>query len=225
MDFDQQEFTEVINEMKDSSPGPNGLTRLFFKKFFPLFSNYFVKTVNMCHVFTPNQFKISYIKLIPKNNYINKTIDDFRPITVTNYEYRLYAKVLIKRLKRYNDLIFDEQQICSIKNRKIDDIIHLLRDLIHDSKLKNKDLKIIPVDQKKAFDNLDHDYLFELLENINIGQKMIKIIKNLYVMAKTTINMDGNLLGEIIIEKGIKQGDPLSMWLYTIAIQELFLII
>ena len=86
-------------------------------------------------------------------------------------------------------------------------------------------MKIIPVDQKKAFDNLDHDYLFELLENINIGQKMIKIIKNLYVMAKTTINMDGNLLGEIIIEKGIKQGDPLSMWLYTIAIQELFLII
>jgi hypothetical protein len=37
--------------------------------------------------------------------------------------------------------------------------------------------------------------------------------------------LDGNLLGEIIIEKGIKQGDPLSMWLYTIAIQELFLII
>jgi hypothetical protein len=116
--------------------------------------------------------------------------------------------VLIKRLKRYNDFIFDEQQICSIKNRNIDDIIHLLRDLIHDSKLKNKDSKIIPVDQKKVFDNLDHDYLFELLENINIGQKMINIIKNLYVMAKTTINLDGNLLGEIIIEKGIKQGDP-----------------
>ncbi len=116
--------------------------------------------------------------------------------------------MLIKRLKRYNDFIFDEQQICSIKNRNIDDIIHLLRDLIHDSKLKNKDSKIIPVDQKKVFDNLDHDYLFELLENINIGQKMINIIKNLYVMAKTTINLDGNLLGEIIIEKGIKQGDP-----------------
>jgi hypothetical protein len=112
----------------------------------------------MCHEFTPNQFKISYIKLIPKNNYIKKTIDDFRPITVTNYENRIYAKVLIKRLKSYNDLIFDEQQICSIENRKIDDIIHLLTNLIHDSKMKNKDLRIIPVDQKKAFDDLDHDY-------------------------------------------------------------------
>jgi hypothetical protein len=54
---------------------------------------------------------------------------------------------------------------------------------------------------------------------------MIKIIKNLYVMAKTTINIGGNLQGEKIIEKEIKQGNPLSMWLYTIAIQELFLII
>ena len=42
-------------------------------------------------------------------------------------------------------------------------------------------------------------------------------------MAKTAINLNGNELGGILIEKGIKQCDPLSMWLYTISIQELFL--
>jgi uncharacterized membrane protein YgaE (UPF0421/DUF939 family) len=75
-------------------------------------------------------------------------------------------------------------------------------------------------DQKKAFDyeNLDHEYLSELLENINIGQKMIKIIKKLYIMAKTSINIDDDFLEDIIIKKGIKQGDAFSMWQYTIAI-------
>ena len=64
----------------------------------------------------------------------------------------------MRRLRNFNDLIFDEQQHCSIKDRKIDDIIHMIRDFIHDSKMKNKVLKIISLDQKKAFDSIIHSY-------------------------------------------------------------------
>ena len=71
--------------------------------------------LNNIDQYTPKQFKSSYIKLIPKHNNNNKTINDYRPITVINYEYRIFAKVILKRLRNFNDLIFDEQQNCSIK--------------------------------------------------------------------------------------------------------------
>ena len=54
----------------------------------------------------PKQFKSSYIKLIPKNNNKIKTINDYRPITITNYEYIIFAKVIVKRLRNFNALIY-----------------------------------------------------------------------------------------------------------------------
>ena len=129
----------------------------------------------------------------------------------------------MKRLRNFNDLIFDEQQHCSIKDRKIDDIIHMIRDLIHDSKMKNKVLKIISIDQKKAFDSIIHSYLFKLLKRINIGNRLIKIIENLYNGSVTRLNINGMLLEEIKVKKSIKQGDPLSMWLYILALQEMLI--
>jgi hypothetical protein len=57
------------------------------------------------------QFKSSYIKLIPKNNNKIKNINDYRPITITNYEYKIFAKIKVKRLHNINTLIFDEQQL------------------------------------------------------------------------------------------------------------------
>jgi hypothetical protein len=137
-DFSVKYIFETIDEMDDSSPGPNGLTRLFFKRFLTHFSKYFVQMINNIDKNAPKQFKSSYIKLIPKNNNKIKTINDYRPITITNYEYRIFAKVIVKRLRNFNALIFDEQQHCSIKGRKIDDIFHMIKDFIHHSNMKDK---------------------------------------------------------------------------------------
>jgi hypothetical protein len=77
--------------MKDSSLGPNGSSRNFFKKFLPNITEFFLKLINNMDNHAPKQFKTSYIKLIPKIS--NKNINDYRPTTVTNYEYRIFAKI------------------------------------------------------------------------------------------------------------------------------------
>ena len=99
----------------------------------------------------------------------------------------------------------------------------MIKDFIHDSNKKDKILKIISLDQKKAFDNILHSYLFKLLKNANIGNRLIKIIENLYNDSITRLNINGILLEEIKVKKSIKQGDPLSMWLYILALQELLI--
>lgn len=222
-DFSVKYIFETIDEMDDSSPGPNGLTRLFFKRFLTYFSKYFVQMINNIDKNAPKQFKSSNIKLIPKNNNKIKTINDYRPITITNYEYRIFAKVIVKRLRNFNAFIFDEQQHFSIKGRKIDDIIHMIKDFIHDSIMKGKILKIISIDQKKAFDSIIHAYLFKFLKYVNIGSKLTSIIVNLYNDSVTRLDINDSLLEEIKVKRSIKQGDPLSMWLYILSLQELII--
>jgi hypothetical protein len=220
-----KELFEVVNVMNDSSPGPNGLTKSFFKKYLPYFSKYFIQMINKLDVQMPYQFKSSYIKLIPKTNDKIKQVSDYRPITISNFEYRIFAKLIANRVKLYNEELFDEQQICSIKIRRINDIIHMLRDFIRDSLIKNNPLKIVSIDQSKAFDKINHNFLFSLLTHLKLGDRIIKIIKNLYINSKAVICINGKLSGLIEIERGIKQGDPLSMWLYILCLQDLLFLI
>lgn len=90
-----KEFEYSIEEMDSSTPGPNGLTLKFFKKFFILFEKYFLRMING-NSDLPESFSKSTIKLIPKNNNSIKEINDYRPITLTNFDYRIFAKVITK---------------------------------------------------------------------------------------------------------------------------------
>ena len=66
----------------------------------------------------------------------------------------------------------------------------MIKDFIHDSNMKGKILKIISFDQKKAFDSILHSYLIKLLKNVNIGNRLIKIIENLYNESITRLNIN-----------------------------------
>jgi hypothetical protein len=217
------EVYEVINKMKGSSPGPNGLTLGFYKKYFPFFGVHFVEILNDNEKNLSDTFNKINIKLIPKNNKKTKSINDLRPISLTNYEYRIFTKVLANRLHKISNILIGEHQTCGILGRRMNDNIILLRDLIEDAKRKKKKLNVISVDQKKAFDSISHNYLFGLLENLNMGDFMYKNIKRLYVNSYATIIVNKLRSEKIKIKSSIKQGCALSMMLYVIAIEELLL--
>jgi len=84
-----EEAFEVIKNMKDSSPGNNGLSINFFKKFFPLFGEDFVEILNDSESILPETFNETIIKLIMKNLNTIKNKNDLRPISLSNFEYRI----------------------------------------------------------------------------------------------------------------------------------------
>ena len=221
-EYTYEESYKIIEKMKSSSPGANGLSINFYKKFFPFFGKYYVNMINKAFSL-PNQFNLSIIKLINKNNKTEKSIGDYRPISITNYDYRIFTKILSNRLKNLNTHIFKNNQFCSIEGKKIDDIIHLVKDFISDSNLRIKPLNITLIDQAKAFDSISHDYLAATLKHINIGDRLLNSILKLYENSNTKICVNGILSNQINIKRGIKQGCPLSMWLYTICIEDLLI--
>ena len=215
--FDEAE--RVIKKMCEAAPGSNGLTIGFYKKYFKYFGQHFVDLLNNTDDL-PDIFKNSVIKLIPKNDQKVKSIDDLRPISLTNYEYRIFTKILYNRMKKISMDVIGEWQTCAIKGRKINDNVNLIRDLIEDANIRNRELYLIGIDQSKAFDRVSHGYLFALLEHMEFGEFILRNIKRIYNRSNACVEVNKEKSASFDINSGLKQGCALSMFLYTLVIEE-----
>ncbi|CAG8676568.1 14112_t:CDS:2, partial [Acaulospora colombiana] len=81
---------------------------------------------------------------------------------------------------------------------------------------------ILALDQEKAYDRIDHKYLWEVMEKFGLPKNFIQKVKNLYTNAETAIRLNGCVTEPFPIKRGVRQGDPLSCLLYNIAIEPLF---
>ena len=218
-----EEAYKCVKEMDESSPGPNGMTIGFYKRYFPLFGEYFVCILNSYNNELPDAFNESVIKLIPKNDNKIKSVNDLRPISLTNFEYRIFTKILANRMRAVSYKIIGEHQTCSILGRKINDNINLIRDIIEDANMRKRFLYLISVDQRKAFDSVSHEYLYKLIDHMNFGEFMCSSIKRIYDNSFTRIEINKSKSNKFKIKSGIKQGCALSMFLYVLAIEELLI--
>lgn len=220
-----EEAYKVVKEMDESAPGPNGMTVGFYKKYFPYFGQYFVCILNSDERELPETFNISLIKLIPKNQNKIKGVNDLRPISLTNFEYRILTKILSNRMRLIGYKIIGEHQTCSILGRRINDNINLIRDMIDDACLRKILLFLITVDQRKAFDSISHKYLYKLLKHVNFGDFIYNSIKRIYDNSYAVIEVNRIKSDKFKVNSGIKQGCALSMFLYVLAIEELLVCI
>jgi len=136
-----EEAYECIIKMKESAPGPNGISITFFKKYFQYFGKHFIELLNNYNFPLTNTFNQVLIKLIPKNKNDIKTINDLRPISLTNFEYRIFTKILTNRLNNISHILIGENQTCSIAGRRMNDNIIFLRDIIHDAYTRKKNCR------------------------------------------------------------------------------------
>ena len=214
------ELWKIIKDMKESAPGSSGLTIGFFKKYFKHFGQYFVEMVNSGEEL-PTLFKESIVKLIPKNNNTVKTINDLRPISLTNIDYRIYTKALANRMRLIADKVIKDHQTCSIRGRRINDNINLIRDVIFECENNGSELFVLSVDQSKAFDRISHKYLFKLLKHMNFGSFITNAIMRIYDKSCAKVVVNNSLCKTVTLKSSLKQGCALSMLLYIICIEEL----
>ena len=80
-------------------------------------------------------------------------------------------------------------------------------------------LAVVNLDQKKAFDNVDHGYLFNTMRAMGFGDAFVSYIKLLYNGAQSLVKVCSSLTAPVAFDKGIRQGCPLSGLLYSIAIE------
>ena len=107
-------------------------------------------------------------------------IGNFRPISLTNVDYRILAFVLSNRLQNIIPSIVNTDQTAYIKGRYIGQNIRLLLDIIniYNYNTKDKQSSVMTLDFTKAFDTLEWNVMFKVMKFF--GELFIKWIKLLY---------------------------------------------
>ncbi len=147
-------------------------------------------------------------------------LKNWRPISLLNTDYKLIAKVIASRVKKVLDIIIDEDQTGYIAGRYIGQNIRIIEDVIFFCENEDKPGIILTVDYyEKAFDSLNWNFMFKSLELFNFGKNFIRWIKILYNNIEGAVINNGHVSQFFTLQRGIRQGCPLSAYLFIISIE------
>ncbi|GKA30033.1 RNA-directed DNA polymerase, eukaryota [Tanacetum coccineum] len=156
----------------DKSPGPDGFTFGFFRRFWSTIEDDVFEAVK--YFFNsgviPKGCNSTFIVLIPKIPDAN-LVKDFRPISLIGSIYKIIAKILANRLVGVLDDIINEVQSAFIADRQILDGPFILNEMLQWCKLKKKHSLIFKVDFEKAFNSIRWDFLDDVLKKFGFGDK------------------------------------------------------
>ena len=202
--INKNEIKQAIYQMEnDKSPGIDGIPVEFYKTFYDTLENDLIQLYNnilFIEKGITNTMQKA-ITLIPKKGDLNK-LKYWRPISLLCTDYKILTKVLANRLKNILLQIISKEQTCSIPNRTIFNNLFLIRDTITLTKEKNSILYLLQIDKEKAFDKIDHDFLYKTMTKMRFSNTFVQFIKILYQNNISFIANNGFLSTPIRLERG-----------------------
>ena len=178
--------------------------------------------------------QLSNLKLVPSNlvgatrlvskvaAHIPPTLEELRPITLLNTDYKLLTRILSKRISKVLHQVIRSSQSCGVKDANICSSACNLLSLIEAVQKSGKAAAIMSLDLFKAYDRTNLTFLKRVMSAMNFSDKFISWILLLHEGAKTRLLLDF-LTEPIDVLFSVRQGDPLAMILFILYIEPLFM--
>ncbi|XP_023642406.1 uncharacterized protein LOC111831641 [Capsella rubella] len=207
------------------TPGPDGMTALFYQKFWDVIKKDLTTLVK--NFFTSGIFdgKINEtnICLIPKGDR-PREMAGFRPISLCNVSYKVISKILSLRLKKYLPDLISETQSAFVAGRLITDNILIAQENFHalrSNPTNRKKFMAIKTDMSKAYDRVEWKFLQVLMEKMGFDHRWIGWIMQCITSVSYRVMLNGEPKGRIRPKRGIRQGDPISPYLFIFCTEAL----
>ena len=221
-DISLDDLSSVVENCENNkSPGLDGLPYELYKAVWPIIAKDFVNILQ-CQLDRKRLIDsdtVGATRLTSKVAGVPQ-VDELRPITLLNCDYKILAKLFVLRMVPIMIFIIRSGQLCSVGNKNILFGVHNVLSSIQYIKLKKLGACLISLDFFKAYDRVMVDFLILVMQKMNFSEKFCEWIRMLHRGATTRCILQW-LTDPISLSFSIRQGDPLAMLLYIIYIEPL----
>ena len=216
---------ECLQALKDMSPnktpGSDGLPAEFYKVFWNNLADYLLNSLN--YAYQKGQLSVSQkrgvIKLIPKKDAEPYYVKNWRPVTLLNYDYKIAAKAIANRLRNVIPNIINNDKTGFLKGRFIGENIRLIDGIINHTAAHNIPGLLLFLNFEKAFDTVEWSFIWKTLESFNFGLSITNWIKLCYQNIESCILNNGWASNFFALERGVRQGCPLSPYIFLLCVE------
>lgn len=222
------EIEEAIESLAShKSPGPDGIPSEVYKQFKNTISPFLLKLFTRTYEVNalPPSFGRTHTVLIPKSEDIEKLqkVTGYRPITLCNVDYKIFAKIISNRIQSVISEIVGEHQTCGIRGRTIQTNTHIARSVLDCCTSDFRRVAMLQIDLEKAFDRVSHDVIFSILSYVGFGNIISEGVKVAYRNCTTKLIINRQLSSSIPVQSSVRQGCPLSPLLFALYLEPLCL--
>lgn len=223
MNFVEEEILAAIKDCHSlKAPGPDGFNFSFVKKAWSIMKQdilaFFVEFYE--HASFAKGINCTFVALVPKVEGAS-TFSEFRPISMVGCVYKILAKVLANKFRKVLPEIIGETQAAFIGGKQILDGVLIANEVIDHWKKSRVGRLILKIDFEKAYDCVNWKFLLDMLSKFGCGERWCRWIRACISTSSLSILINGSPTEEIFPQKGLRQGDPISPFLFNVVVEAL----
>jgi ribonuclease HI len=225
MIVNKAEVIKLLRRGNKSGTGPDGVPFALYRVTGAALAQMWVDLIQEAGEDTKwdSDFFLSQLCLIPKVDTGFPTVEQFRPITITNADYRIVMRYWALWLAGLANVMVSRDQHALLPGRLIDDAIELIHDGFMEALAEEEDVTLLQTDFYKAFDYVNRAALIQILEGLNAPPQIVCLAKKILGDSELLMpNMGGEPKGDtksITCRTGVRQGCPISPLLFVLVFE------